>query len=72
MRYRVIQEFATPLHRFPAGTEIDAAEIDGPVPVERWVELGKLTPLEISPSQPLSPEPTSENEPPRRSRFPAS
>lgn len=42
MRYTVIEAFATPLHRFHAGMEIDDVEIDGPLSALDWVELGKL------------------------------
>lgn len=75
MRYTVVESFATPLRRFPAGIEVDAADIDGPVPVERWVEMGRLKPVEepAVTSAPADKEPAavdaaSEPVEPRRSR----
>lgn len=45
MRYKVIEAFSTPQRRFAVGMEIDGAEIDGPVPVERWVQMKRLGPI---------------------------
>ena len=46
MRYTVREEFVTPLHRFPAGAEIDENEVDGPLSVEEWVARGMLVSAE--------------------------
>lgn len=45
MRYEVIEAFNSTNQRFLPGMVVDAAEIDSPVPVERWVAIGKLKPL---------------------------
>ena len=63
MRYRVIEPFTTPLHRFAIDAEVDGSEIDGPVPIERWVELGKLEEVpEVAPEAATAPEPGPEDE----------
>lgn len=51
--YRVIETFCTPLHRFTAGMEIAASDIDGPLSVQRWVELKKLE--AVKPAKPAAP-----------------
>jgi len=44
-RYSVLKEFSTPTRRFyVGGEERDEHEFDGPVSIERWVELGFLEP----------------------------
>ncbi len=45
MHYKVTEAFSTTHRRFLAGVEIDEAEIDGPITVERWVEMGRLAPV---------------------------
>jgi len=52
MRYKVLDTFATPLHRFVPDMELEDFEIDGDVSVKRWVELGKLAELKVKPAKP--------------------
>lgn len=49
MRYVVTQPFNSLTRRFAAGAEIDADEIDGHIPPERWAELGYLSPVGSEP-----------------------
>lgn len=46
MRYRVTDSFNSLTRRFVPGMEIDEAELDGPVPAERWAEMGKIAAVE--------------------------
>jgi hypothetical protein len=50
MRYTVTQTFHTPQQRFHKGTEIEDSAIEGPLSAERWVELGKLAPMDAEPA----------------------
>lgn len=52
MRYKVLDTFATPLHRFAAGMEVEDHEIDGDVSAKRWVELKKLEAMTVKPLAP--------------------
>jgi len=58
MRYRVIKTFATPGHRFHAGTEVEGGDIDGRITPERWVELGRLEAIG-APKKRVEPESTA-------------
>lgn len=49
MRYSVTQPFQSLTRKFEPGMEIDESEIDGPVPAERWVEMGRIEPLPDEP-----------------------
>lgn len=40
--YVVAKPFKTPLRRFAVGAEVGAADIDGPLTAEDWVERGYL------------------------------
>lgn len=64
MRYTVVQDFHTPLRRFRAGTEIDAADLDGSLSVERWAELKRLAPVKEAKPEPV-PETAEERPAPR-------
>ena len=52
MRYVVTQPFNSLTRRFAAGAEIDADEIDGHIPPERWAERGYLSPGFVEPVSP--------------------
>jgi hypothetical protein len=39
---RVLKPITTPMHHFPAGAEIAAGQLDGPLTVEDWQRLGHL------------------------------
>lgn len=52
MRYKVLDTFATPLHRFVPGMELEDFEIDGDIPPKRWVELKKLAAMQVKPPAP--------------------
>lgn len=68
MRYRVIETVTTPLHRFEAGIEVDEVEIHGPLPVSRWVEMGRLEAVNDMQPPPVAeavkPVPEAEQAPP--------
>lgn len=42
MRYAVVEGFNSLTRRFAPGAEVNETEIDGAVPLDRWVEMGKL------------------------------
>ncbi|AWK90349.1 hypothetical protein [Azospirillum thermophilum] len=42
--YKVAKEFCTPTRRFAVGQPVTPADIDGPLPFERWVALGHIAP----------------------------
>lgn len=44
MSYIVTKPFKTPTRRLSAGDEIDAADLDGPLTADDWVDLGFLEP----------------------------
>jgi hypothetical protein len=62
MRYTVIQTFHTPQQRFHKGAEIEDNAIEGPLSAERWVELGKLAPVngDGAPEMPAVEEPAAD------------
>jgi hypothetical protein len=62
MRYTVIETFHTAQQRFHKGTEIEGSDIESPLSAERWVELGKLAPMDAfaSPAPPAIEEPAAE------------
>lgn len=39
---RVLKPITTPLHHFPEGVDVSPEEIDGPLTVAEWQELGHL------------------------------
>jgi hypothetical protein len=43
MRYAVLKEFVTPIHRFHEGDEVEDIEIDGVLLPSDWVKLGYLS-----------------------------
>lgn len=56
MTHIVSIPFATPLRRFAEGDPVRSSDIDGPVPFERWVELGNLIPKPVEKKAKAAPE----------------
>lgn len=50
---RVLKPITTPMHHFPAGAEITAEDLDGPLTVEDWTRLGHLE--ASAPAKPAKP-----------------
>lgn len=51
--YTVAKPFKTPTRRFAIGQEVDASDVDGPVPFGDWVRKGYIT----EPVKTAEPEP---------------
>lgn len=45
MRYRVLKEIVTPLHRYMDGAEFEASDAEPGLDLERLVQHGRLAPV---------------------------
>ncbi len=59
MRYRVLKEFVTPLHRYMAGAEFDESDADPVLDFEHLTEHGHLKPMPPPEELPIGDAPIS-------------